>query len=51
MRYDAPAVDAISRSVPVARLSGEREQRAVAVMRDVQTKIEALPSPRSGAPD
>lgn len=51
LRYDAPAVDAISCSVPVARLTGERQERVVAVMRDVQTKIEALLSPRSGAPD
>ncbi|MFB7996978.1 IclR family transcriptional regulator [Streptomyces sp. NPDC056002] len=51
LRYDAPAVDAISCSVPVARLTAERQERVVAVMRDVQTKIEALLSPRSGAPD
>lgn len=51
LRYDAPAVDAISCSVPVARLTGEREERVVAVMRDVRTRIEALLSPRSGAPD
>ncbi|MFE4251682.1 IclR family transcriptional regulator [Streptomyces sp. NPDC056910] len=51
LRYDAPAVDAISCSVPVARLTGERAERVVAVMRDVRTRIEALLSPRSGAPD
>ncbi|MET7520245.1 IclR family transcriptional regulator [Streptomyces sp. NPDC005480] len=51
LRYDTPAVDAISCSVPVARLTGERQERVVAVMRDVQTKIEAVSSPRSGAPD
>ncbi|MFG2522173.1 IclR family transcriptional regulator [Streptomyces sp. NPDC048527] len=51
LRYESPAVDAISCSVPVARLTGERQERVVAVMRDVQTKIEAVLSPRSGAPD
>jgi hypothetical protein len=51
LRCDTPAVDAISCSVPVARLTGERQEHVVAVMRDIQTKIEALLSPRSGAPD
>jgi DNA-binding IclR family transcriptional regulator len=51
VRCDTPAVDAISCSVPVARLTGERQEHVVAVMRDIQTKIEALLSPRSGAPD
>ncbi|GHG92505.1 IclR family transcriptional regulator [Streptomyces lanatus] len=41
LRYDAPAQDAISCSVPVARLSAEHEGRIVAVMREIRAKIEA----------
>ncbi|SOE24548.1 transcriptional regulator, IclR family [Streptomyces sp. OK228] len=51
LRYDTPAVDAISCSVPVARLTGEHEARIVAVMREMRMKIESLLSPASGAPD
>jgi DNA-binding IclR family transcriptional regulator len=51
LRYDSPATDAISCSVPVARLSEEHEARIVAVMREMRTKIEGLLSPASGAPD
>ena len=51
LRYDSPAVDAISCSVPVARLSEEHEARVVAVMREIRTKIESVLSPASGAPD
>ncbi|WP_330288657.1 IclR family transcriptional regulator [Streptomyces sp. NBC_00576] len=51
LRYDTPATDAISCSVPVARLTPEHEVRIVAVMREVRAKIEShLPS-TSGAPD
>ncbi|MDG9719184.1 IclR family transcriptional regulator [Streptomyces sp. DH24] len=41
LRYDAPAQDAISCSVPVARLTGEHEARIVAVMRETRARIEA----------
>ena len=41
LRYDAPAQDAISCSVPVARLTPEHEERIVAVMREIRAKIEA----------
>ncbi|MFJ7073206.1 IclR family transcriptional regulator [Streptomyces sp. NPDC098781] len=41
LRYDTPAQDAISCSVPVARLSAEHEDRIVAVMREIRAKIEA----------
>ena len=51
LRYDAPAVDAISCSVPVVRLSEEHEARVVTVMREIRTKIESVLSPASGAPD
>nr|WP_030882674.1 IclR family transcriptional regulator [Streptomyces sp. NRRL B-24051] len=51
LRYDTPAVDAISCSVPVARLGEEHERRVVAVMREIRTKIESALSPASGAPD
>ncbi|MEV0495764.1 IclR family transcriptional regulator [Streptomyces atratus] len=51
LRYDTPAIDAISCSVPVARLSEEHGTRIVAVMREIRTKIESAPSPASGAPD
>ncbi|SER79198.1 transcriptional regulator, IclR family [Streptomyces sp. yr375] len=40
LRYDDPAQDAISCSVPVARLTPEHEGRIVAVMREIRTKIE-----------
>lgn len=51
LRYDSPAVDAISCSVPLARLGEEHEARVVAVMREIRTKIESVLSPASGAPD
>ncbi|WP_367047912.1 IclR family transcriptional regulator [Streptomyces sp. Je 1-332] len=51
LRCDVPAVDAISCSVPVARLTDEHQGRIVSVMREIQTKVEALPSLASGAPD
>ncbi|MFJ6928089.1 IclR family transcriptional regulator [Streptomyces nigra] len=41
LRYDTPAQDAISCSVPVARWSPRHEERIVAVMREIRTKIEA----------
>ncbi|WP_428954765.1 IclR family transcriptional regulator [Streptomyces sp. cg35] len=40
LRYAAPAHDAISCSVPVARLTAEHEERIVAVMRETRSKIE-----------
>ncbi|TRO62508.1 IclR family transcriptional regulator [Streptomyces sp. IB201691-2A2] len=51
LRYDSPATDAISCSVPVARLDAAHEARVVAVMREIRTKIESVLSPASGAPD
>ncbi|WP_329041286.1 IclR family transcriptional regulator [Streptomyces sp. NBC_00178] len=51
LRYDSPATDAISCSVPVARLGAEHEARVVAVMREIRTKIERSLSPGPGAPD
>ncbi|MFJ9536662.1 IclR family transcriptional regulator [Streptomyces sp. NPDC101225] len=41
LRYEAPAQDAISCSVPVARLTPEHQERIVAVMREIRLKIEA----------
>jgi DNA-binding IclR family transcriptional regulator len=51
LRYDSPAIDAISCSVPLARLTADHEARIVSVMREVQAKIETLLAPASGAPD
>lgn len=51
LRYDSPAVDAISCSVPVARLNADHERRVVAVMREIRTKIESMLPPASGSPD
>ena len=51
LRYDVPATDAISCSVPVARLTPAHEVRIVAAMREVRAKIEAQSPPASGAPD
>ncbi|KPI17890.1 transcriptional regulator, IclR family, partial [Actinobacteria bacterium OK074] len=42
LRYDTPAQDAISCSVPVSRLTPGREERIVAVMQDTREKIEAM---------
>ncbi|MFD5237514.1 IclR family transcriptional regulator [Streptomyces tendae] len=41
LRYDAPALDAVSCSVPVARLTPDHEARIVAVMREIRAKLEA----------
>jgi DNA-binding IclR family transcriptional regulator len=48
LRYDTPALDAISCSVPVARLTPEHEERIVAVMREIRGKVEAT-VPGSGS--
>ncbi|GAA2637187.1 hypothetical protein GCM10009863_62330 [Streptomyces axinellae] len=47
LRYDTPAMDAISCSVPTARLAEGREQRIVAVLREIRDRIEAA-APRAG---
>ncbi|MGW2635561.1 IclR family transcriptional regulator [Streptomyces sp. NPDC001348] len=47
LRYDSPAQDAVSCSVPVARLTPGREERIVSVMREIRAKIEAA-SPAAG---
>ncbi|MFE6621459.1 IclR family transcriptional regulator [Streptomyces sp. NPDC008086] len=49
LRYETPAQDAISCSVPVARLSAGHEERIVAVMREIRAKIEATVPGGSGA--
>ncbi|MBG0855350.1 IclR family transcriptional regulator [Streptomyces spinoverrucosus] len=49
LRYDDPAQDAISCSVPVARLTPGREERIVAVMREIRAKIEATAPATGGA--
>ncbi|MEU9455605.1 IclR family transcriptional regulator [Streptomyces sp. NPDC048277] len=41
LRYDTPAQDAISCSVPVARLTPEHEGEIVAVMREIRARIES----------
>ncbi|WP_405912235.1 IclR family transcriptional regulator [Streptomyces sp. NBC_00963] len=51
LRYDTPAVDAVSCSVPVTRLTAERERRIVATMREVRAEIEAAAHALPGAPD
>ncbi|SFN10897.1 transcriptional regulator, IclR family [Streptomyces sp. cf124] len=50
LRYASPATDAISCSVPVARLTPEHEARIVAVMREIRAKIESQLPPASGGP-
>ncbi len=51
LRTDTPAADAISCSVPVARLTPEQEERIVTVMREIRTKIEVTtPGAAGGAP-
>lgn len=49
LRYDRPARDAVSCSVPVVRLTPGREERIVAVMRDVRARIEAAVPAGSGS--
>jgi DNA-binding IclR family transcriptional regulator len=49
LRYDVPAQDAISCSVPVARLTPGHEERIVAVMREIRAKIEATVPGGQGA--
>ncbi|WP_328535218.1 IclR family transcriptional regulator [Streptomyces sp. NBC_00344] len=51
LHYGSPAIDAISCSVPVHRLTRDHEARIVSVMRDVQTRIETLLPPSAGDPD
>ncbi|MFJ3770637.1 IclR family transcriptional regulator [Streptomyces sp. NPDC090075] len=41
LRYDTPAQDAISCSVPVARLTREHEEQIVTVMHEIRTRIES----------
>jgi DNA-binding IclR family transcriptional regulator len=50
LRYDAPAQDAISCSVPVARLTQEHQERIVAVMREIRLKIESSAPGAGGSP-
>jgi len=50
LRYDSPVQDAVSCSVPVARLTPEHEARIVAVMREIRAKIEAAAPGARGAP-
>ncbi|WP_030905986.1 IclR family transcriptional regulator [Streptomyces sp. NRRL F-5126] len=49
LRYDRPAQDAISCSVPVARLTPEREDRIVTVIREARSRIEAAAPAAGGA--
>ncbi|AWW39654.1 IclR family transcriptional regulator [Streptomyces sp. AS58] len=51
LRYDSPAQDAISCSVPVARLTPGHEERIVAVMREIRTKIETVVPVGAGSVD
>jgi DNA-binding IclR family transcriptional regulator len=50
LRYDNPAQDAISCSVPVARLTPGHEERIVAVMREIRARIEGITVGGAGAP-
>ncbi|MCU1551917.1 MAG: transcriptional regulator, IclR family [Glaciihabitans sp.] len=52
LRYANPAMDAISCSVPVARLTPERREEIIAVMFDVRDQIERFaPAPLRGGRD
>ncbi|GHA98520.1 IclR family transcriptional regulator [Streptomyces thermoviolaceus subsp. thermoviolaceus] len=50
LRYDTPAQDAISCSVPVSRLTPEHEERIVAVMEETRARIEAAAPGTGGGP-
>ena len=49
LRYDAPAQDAISCSVPLARLTGDHERQIITVMERVRDRIEAAAPPANAA--
>jgi DNA-binding IclR family transcriptional regulator len=49
LRYDAPAQDAISCSVPVARLTADHEQQIITVMERARDRIEAAAPPANAA--
>ncbi|MEU6380190.1 IclR family transcriptional regulator [Streptomyces sp. NPDC046909] len=49
LRYDSPAQDAISCSVPIARLTPDHEEQIIAVMREIRAKIEATVPTTGGA--
>ncbi|CAM5554977.1 IclR family transcriptional regulator OS=Streptomyces tendae OX=1932 GN=GUR47_09690 PE=4 SV=1 [Streptomyces tendae] len=49
LRYEVPALDAVSCSVPVARLTPDHEARIVAVMREIRGKLEATIPAGSGS--
>ncbi|MFF7734646.1 IclR family transcriptional regulator C-terminal domain-containing protein [Streptomyces sp. NPDC007984] len=49
LRCDSPALDAISCSVPVARLTPAHEERIVAVMREIRIKAETTVPSGSGS--
>lgn len=49
LRYDTPAQDAISCSVPVARLNAEHEQQIITVMERARDRIEAAAPPANAA--
>ncbi len=50
LRYDTPARDAISCSVPTTRLTPAHEDRIVRVMTETRAKIEAATGGTAGAP-
>ncbi|MEU6520060.1 IclR family transcriptional regulator [Streptomyces sp. NPDC046978] len=50
LRYDMPAQDAISCSVPVARLTPGHEEHIVGVMGEIRTRIEGAAGGGTGAP-
>ncbi|MGW2555618.1 IclR family transcriptional regulator [Streptomyces sp. NPDC001635] len=50
LHYDLPAQDAISCSVPVARLTPGHEEHIVAVMGEIRTRIEETARGGAGAP-
>ncbi|MEV7223043.1 IclR family transcriptional regulator [Streptomyces sp. NPDC093681] len=49
LQYEVPALDAVSCSVPVARLTPDHEARIVAVMRETRAKLEATVPAGSGS--
>lgn len=51
LRYDVPAQDAISCSVPVSRLTPGHEERIVAVMREIRAAIESTAPDSAGGAD
>ncbi|WP_413758540.1 IclR family transcriptional regulator [Streptomyces sp. MMBL 11-3] len=51
LRYASPATDAVSCSIPLTRLTASHEEKVIAVMREIRSKIESTLPSAPGAVD